>query len=569
MSLHLISDYFSNEKNLDKIILIQEGKPYTKKDFTLLIQKFRDLASREKSPEIALYAMDNLLFMAAYLGILYAGKTVILLSNPLQETLLKLGISAFFTDTNVSFPHVLLTADTYTENVPLKPFDPDLSKVVFFTSGSTSDPKRIEKTFRLLYLESLAVDKILAPFIKDGVHMVTTVNMFHLYGMTFAFLYAMAKGVIIDAKRIDTPEGLSEKLSLYKDSFFISSPAFLDRLSHYQDLYTFENAPALIMSSGGPLSKAGADAAQLLFSCDPIEIFGSTETGAVAFRQQNIDPLWQLLPDVSGKPDDQGQLVALADFIGADPMTLSDSVTFSDATHFTLNGRLDRMVKIEEKRVSLPAVEAALSEHPFIHKVYATVLTGRSDRKSIGAMAVLSKDGQKELVAVGKKSLTGVLTAYAKTKMEKVAVPSKWRFVSDFPLSRQSKMLKDEILSLFYSKIEEPVVLSKTPHENGIRLKLIFLSGSTYFQGHFPEFALLPAVVQIHFALYFSHRLFYTPLVFSKMLRLKFSDMIRPGKTVYLTLTPKNDTLSFSYTDEEGKPYASGSFSFDEGDLHV
>ncbi|MCV6071529.1 AMP-binding protein, partial [Escherichia coli] len=64
----------------------------------------------------------------------------------------------------------------------------------------------------------------------------------------------------------------------------VSSPALLKRLNE-------EHNPVAIrcvFSSGGPLPNQAAQHSHLLFGSLPIEVFGSTETGGIAYRQQHV-----------------------------------------------------------------------------------------------------------------------------------------------------------------------------------------------------------------------------------------------------------------------------------------
>jgi acyl-coenzyme A synthetase/AMP-(fatty) acid ligase len=62
-----------------------------------------------------------------------------------------------------------------------------------------------------------------------------------------------------------------------------------------------------------------------------------------------------------------------------------------DGGTFELLGRKDRIVKIEEKRVSLQAIEASLSGSTYVQEARAVVLEGA--RTEIAAVIVLSAAG--------------------------------------------------------------------------------------------------------------------------------------------------------------------------------
>ena len=104
-----------------------------------------------------------------------------------------------------------------------------------------------------------------------------------------------------------------------------------------------------------------------LFEQLPIEVFGSTETGGIAYRQQHSShELWQLFDGVQAELNQEGCLKLQSPNIAIDPdannswYQTADACRFHSATQFELLGRTDRIVKIEEKRISLVEVEQRL-----------------------------------------------------------------------------------------------------------------------------------------------------------------------------------------------------------------
>ncbi len=108
----------------------------------------------------------------------------------------------------------------------------------------------------------------------------------------------------------------------------------------------------------------------------------------------------------------------------------------------------------------------------------------------------------------------------------------------------------------------EKIVLQE---ENKIALEFVIPSSSDFFDGHFPEYKLLPAVAQFEVITRFSKKYFGTQRYVPSIKRIKFSAPIRPGTKIHLELT-KNEakgTVSFNMSDAEvqEKVYSSGSFN--------
>ena len=104
--------------------------------------------------------------------------------------------------------------------------------------------------------------------------------------------------------------------------------------------------------------------------------------------------------------------------------------------------------------------------------------------------------------------------------------------------------------------------------ENSVLIEFVISEDSDFFNGHFPEYKLLPAVAQIDLTTRFAKKYFNTPRYITHIKRAKFSAPVRPGTTIRLELTNKKDKqiVAFNMSDAnvEGKVYCSGTFSSKE-----
>lgn len=89
----------------------------------------------------------------------------------------------------------------------------------------------------------------------------------------------------------------------------------------------------------------------------------------------------------------------------------------------------------------------------------------------------------------------------------------------------------------------------------------------SYFKGHFPEQAVLPGVVQVHWVGELAKRLFNID-GFSDLKSIKFSSMILPNQAFELSLKYAADkgTVRFNYQSQNSEPepvkFSSGMLSF-------
>jgi len=79
------------------------------------------------------------------------------------------------------------------------------------------------------------------------------------------------------------------------------------------------------------------------------------------------------------------------------------------------------------------------------------------------------------------------------------------------------------------------------------------------FEGHFPNYPLLPGVTQIDWVIFYGKKFLNSGTHFSGMEVLKFQEPILPNSIVLLTLIwdAEKQKLSFNYSGE-GKQYSSG-----------
>ena len=258
----------------------------------------------------------------------------------------------------------------------------------------------------------------------------------------------MAAGRVFDAVTCAQPDLLKSRLSLFADTVLISSPALLSRLPELMPLNEIRPLPRRIFSSGGPLPAGAAAAFHGQLGHAPTEVFGSTETGGVAWRRQEKNDQWTPMPGIQIQCEEDGALSIRSPFlIDTRPYRMDDAACLLANGKFQLRGRLDRVVKIEEKRLSLSDMEARLAAHPLVSEVALVALSGR--RQRVGAALVLKAEGQQVLAASGKLLLTQTLRRYLSAYFDAVLLPRHWRFIAQLPINERGKLITADVARLF------------------------------------------------------------------------------------------------------------------------
>lgn len=510
--------------------------------------------------QVVIYIPDNFyLFYVCFMAALQAGKDVILPAlfteqnaKPLLETTKSLITDKF--DSFAGFNIIDLNCE---DNTNWDFHDVNDSFLYFFTSGSTGTPKRIKKQFKMLAAEVAFHGQNQKHLIDENPVMISSVAPYHMYGLLWRFFFPLANGIRTDLDVIFTPEELQHKQSVYDKVLFATTPSFLDGITRYQNQYTFENNCIGIYSSGSLLqTKTSMDACKM-FGVSPFEIFGSTETGGVAGRQQKNGPQWTIFPPVKVNLTENNELLIESDFSCQNPYLMSDIVEKTGANTFLLKGRGDRMVKIAEERVSLPEMEERLGEYKYIDKSYVCAVDSK-DRNIICAVISLNDSGKKYIIENGRHQFIKELKQYLLNYFPNVVLPRKIRIVNDIPVNIQGKYIKSDIISMFESNVAEPIMQNITKTDAEFIADLTFLKDSSYFNGHFPEHPILPGVIQLHFVLSFIKQYFHKDANDYNILKLKFSNLILPDTLVHFELkkTSENE-FTFNYFNDD-KKYSCG-----------
>ena len=435
---------------------------------------------------------------------------------------------------------------------------------VFHTSGSTSVPKKIVKTFPTLakevafHLARLREEGVLPPPGEKGPVFLSTVEPDHMYGLLWRKMLPKAAGCAVDEEIIRTPESLVAKMKEAEKTVVITTPSFLERLCAYSDQYDVPRNCVEIVTSGALLTAEAAASSRRMFGRAPREIFGSTETGGVAWRRQlgaDADAFdWTLFEPVKAHASPDGRLVVSSPFCCARSYVMGDGAEFSpDGRRFKLLGRRDRLVKINEQRVSLPEMEAKMAEFPEIREAALAALDGPHGAQ-LGAVVALAANAP----FVGKRAAARALRSRLLPIFPRGTAPKRYRFVFELPRNAQGKIRAEELRRILKSDFIEPHVENAMSTEGGWSADFTFDADAFYFQGHFPDHPILPGVVQLGTAHHFAEVLERRPLRLVAAKKLKFSNVIRPGGKVRFSLARKTETeYAFSYI-RDGAACASG-----------
>ncbi|MDO8288821.1 MAG: AMP-binding protein [Parvibaculum sp.] len=503
---------------------------------------------------VFLYCEDSGNFLAGLIAALSAGRDVLLPGHAAPGFLVEIGATGplLLTDqTGLDAGATIISVEPQ-HGVVAPSLEIDTGATIgFFTSGSTGAPKTCIKSQAQILSEAAAQ---LVLWGAPCGPVIGTVSHQHIYGLLFRVFWPLMARASVEAMRQDMWEDVI--FHAREGCVFVSSPAHLSRIP---DGLSLVHRPAHIFSSGGPLAFAASRDAFIKFGQVPIEVLGSTETGGVAWRQQHGEgEHWTPLPQVEISSDENGALAVRSPFAGGDDfVVMGDQVTRHEDGRFSLHARLDRIVKIEGKRVSLPRVEEALKGLAAITDAVAIDLPERNG--ALGAVVVVAPEATAELSALGAFRFSRVLRRHLSARLEPMELPRLWRFVERVPENAQGKRLAADMRALFSdSSNDVPRILERNISEMVAEFSLELNPDLRWFAGHFPEQPILPGVAQLHIASVLAEEVWGFVATGSDMARVKFRHVMQPGAKVLLTLTRNGDErLDFRYL-MNGEVAASG-----------
>jgi Acyl-coenzyme A synthetases/AMP-(fatty) acid ligases len=226
---------------------------------------------------------------------------------------------------------------------------------------------------------------------------------------------------------------------------------------------------------------------------------------------------------------------------------------------FLLMGRADRCVKILERMVSLPEIDAALSAHPLVDQAYSASSLESIPR--VWTLLTLFPEGKSWLKQHTYRELRQSLIAFIAPKVENFARPRRIRVVEELPYTVQGKLPEAAVRPLLASCWQEPVVEVVERGPDKYVADLTFIPDAVYFQGHFPGQPILPGVTQLMVIQLMLRRHFRIEPSAGNLTRLKFMKIITPLQQVRLKIVRRaNGSFDFSIDSEVGT-HASGTFT--------
>ncbi|VXC13454.1 AMP-binding protein [Pseudomonas sp. 8Z] len=491
---------------------------------------------------VALFLEDAAELAVALLGAWRAGVQVLLPADAQAQTRQRLAdqVDLWLDD----------LSELDAEPLPGARLLPEHCRLTLCTSGSSGEPKLIDKSLEQLANEVDALEQLWGENLGQAT-ILGSVACQHIYGLLFRLLWPLCAGRPLYRRALPFPEDL-QQASLGQSNFaWVASPALLKRMGDNLDWPALSRVKQ-VFSSGGALPAEAAQSLHERLGQWPTEIYGSSETGGIGWRQGHTT--WQPFTGIELSLDEAGALRIASPYLPAGHIEQSaDAAELGADGRFVLRGRLDRIVKLEEKRISLPMIEQALIGHGWVADARLGVI--QEGRAFLGAVLALSPEGLHVLRNQGRRTLTETLRKHLAEHCETIALPRRWRLLLELPYSSQGKLAQSQIDTLLAASRPTRGVPSSSEERDGEwLLQLPVPPDLAHFTGHFPKTPVLPGVVQVDWAQHLARQLIPgLPPRFAGMEVLKFQQLVRPGDTLQLSLRfdAERGKLYFAYRNGE------------------
>lgn len=435
-----------------------DGKYKTWRDFLYDSARLREYIRSRAAKDFLLHCEDSYYFLIAYTAIMQCKKNPYLVSNTSQGFLAEIHNAGTELLSDIDLPGAvnipsLLAKYKNVDETTVRSFEKinaEENGFFIFTSGSTGVPKAVYSRLKE-YEENNAFNLNQWGDIFVQSKLLDTVSQCHSYGVAYSVQIPFTAGVPFRRRRIVSPA----EFELFDDTTYmlVTVPAFLKR--------TIDSGVQLkmkvnwIYTSGGVLTPDVAAGTDKLFGFWPVEMYGSTETCGVGWRQSKDGLAWTPFTGAKIWKTEDGCLGVSSPCI-QDPngFVIKDLVDILPDGRFMMNGRADSIVKIEEKRISVTEVENRLLQTGLVNDVSVIALQSEK-RQYLGAVIVFTELGKKKFSGLEKFEINRYFHDYLLQYFENVVIPKKWRYVAAIPMDLQGKKRRLEIQALFDNKEED------------------------------------------------------------------------------------------------------------------
>lgn len=509
------------------------------------MDKFISVFDKSNCNDILLNISSNLFFIDIFAALLYMQHTNSLVNKIISAPVISNDKSSIILDDE--FCRKAGMQDTEREINSLEFFKKYNSTFFYLkTSGSTGEPVLIKKYVHQMINEAESLKDLLC-FLPESKSVCSIVPHHHMYGLTFAvFLPIINRFPVIEQSPV------LENLSQFAENILVTSPEFLKKLILYDKNVTNKSLKnvELIITAGSLLDEKTRNSLKDITSAKVLNIYGSTETGVIAF---DLGEGFRLFKSVK-----------ILNNNGINELTSnwSDKYIINDEIKVTgdrleIYGRIDRVVKIADKRFSLDMIEKYIKQSDLIYDAYAYVIDNR-----IGVLISLTENGRAVFRNTGKKGIVENIEKYTHNMFGTNI--RHYKIVSNIYRNSNGKLIKKENDLLISEKHQIEFIqehIEKNQNETTALFSAFVSDDIYYLPAHFYSFPLIPGFIELDHIIKLAEQFGYDYTKINKITNLKFSSFIRPYDKIYVELILSDKLVKFTINIDNIKA-SSGSIKY-------
>jgi acyl-CoA synthetase (AMP-forming)/AMP-acid ligase II/3-hydroxymyristoyl/3-hydroxydecanoyl-(acyl carrier protein) dehydratase len=329
-------------------------------------------------------------------------------------------------------------------------FPRDQIAVILFTSGTTGTPRPHAKTWGSLVAGARALQARVPNVV--GASIIGAVPAQHMWGLETTVMLPLQSGCGVDSACPLLPAEIASALAgISGPRWLVATPAHLRACA-----LSGQPLPALagVLCSTAPLPEETAQRVEELGGAPVFEIYGSTETGAIATRRTAQTQVFEALAGIDIAI--AGDLAVAQGGHLQSPVDLNDVLLARGGAQFVVQGRAADLVKIGGKRSSLGALTAELNRVPgVLDGVFWLPDTAAGES---------AESGQSRLsaFAVAPGIDKAAIVAHLRDRIDPVFLPRPLMLVASLPRNAAGKLSRDDLKALAASAQDRDAAIRST-----------------------------------------------------------------------------------------------------------
>ncbi|MEO8101094.1 MAG: AMP-binding protein [Betaproteobacteria bacterium] len=422
----------------------------------------------------------------------------------------------------------------------------DFRAALLFTSGSTGRPTSHAKSWGQLTRGAALLSAALGWTRPVPYAVVGSVPPQHMFGLESTVMLPWQAGIPVHAHKPLLPADIESALAqCARPCWWMTTPLHLR--PPLQAAAAMRGLAGVVASTMS-LPPALAAAAEATWQVPVVEVYGSTETGALATRRTAAEEWWTPLSDVTLTPQTDGdiqRIVASGSHIDV-PVMLGDELRINVDGRFLWLGRCADMLKIGGKRASLSALNLRINEIPGVDDAVYFVPDAAGD-------AAFHDDSHpaRRLAAfyVSTQLSPGQVQAALRARVDPVFVPRPLFRVAHLPRNENGKLPQAVLAELFLHLREANSVAA--PTDNPADPPEAVSKDHPALPGHFPGNPIVPGVVVLsRMAEAIRRRL--PQVVPGTLLTARFYVPLRPGQPFTVSAELRGERVFVEIREDVG-----------------